>query len=103
MKASDAMLVIADITSVQWGMVTTRQAIEAGLARLDLSRLAGAGQLVRLNQGVYRDAGVPADELEELRAAWLSTEPAALAGERIGAGAAGVVVSGASAAVVHGV
>lgn len=45
--------------------------------------------------------GAPADVLEELRAAWLSTDPARWAGERLRDGAAGVVVSGGSAAAVH--
>ncbi|GIT81876.1 hypothetical protein LLS1_35450 [Leifsonia sp. LS1] len=103
MKSNEAMLAIVEIAASQWGMLTTRQASEVGVERIDLSRLARAGQLVRVNQGVYRDAGAPADELEELRAAWLSTDPSRLAGERLRDGAAGVVVSGASAAEVHGI
>lgn len=73
------------------------------MTRLDLSRLVEAGQLVRLSHGVYRDAGAPGDEFEDLRAAWLSTEPARPADERLADGAGGVVIAGASAARLHGV
>ncbi|MFF2053438.1 type IV toxin-antitoxin system AbiEi family antitoxin domain-containing protein [Leifsonia sp. NPDC058194] len=101
MKTSEAMLAVSEIAASQWGMLTARQAADVGLERIDLSRLAQAGQVVRLNQGVYRDAGAPADELEELRAAWLSMDPSRTAGARLRDGS--VVVSGASAAVVHGI
>ena len=83
MKATVALQVIADITASQWGMVTTAQAGALGVPRLMLARLAEAGHLERLAQGVYRDAGAPSDEFEDLRAAWLSTEPKLLAEERL--------------------
>jgi hypothetical protein len=56
---------------------------------------------VRLAHGIYRDAGAPSDEFEDLRAAWLSTEPGKLAEQRLSAPASGVVVAGASAARLH--
>lgn len=103
MKASEALRRIADITASQWGMVTTRQAESVGVGRLDLSRLTAAGHLERLEHGVYRDSGAPSDNLEHLRAAWLSTEPDRLAAERLRDRENGIVVSGLSAATVHNV
>lgn len=82
-------------------MITTAQAGARGVSRLDLARLAGSGDLVRLAHGVYRDAGAPADEYEDLRAAWLSTDPARSAEARLRDEPASVVVTGASAAWLH--
>ncbi|GAA3599651.1 type IV toxin-antitoxin system AbiEi family antitoxin domain-containing protein [Klugiella xanthotipulae] len=103
MKLIGALREIADVTASQWGMVTAAQANMLGVTRLALSRLAEAGHLERLAHGVYRDAGAPSDEFEDLRAAWLSTEPQLLAEERLGDLVDGVVVASASAALLHGV
>lgn len=94
---------LADLSASQWGMVTTAQAAERGVGRLVLSRLARAGHLVRLLHGVYRDAGAPSDEFESLRAAWLSTDPALTADQRLGDLPRGVIVMGESAASLHGI
>ncbi|MFD7075775.1 type IV toxin-antitoxin system AbiEi family antitoxin domain-containing protein [Nocardioides sp. NPDC057577] len=101
MKSNMAALRVATVTSMQWGIVTSAQAKAHGVTRLDLSRLETAGHLVRLTHGVYRNAGTPSDEFEDLRAAWLSTDPGRFATERLDDGPAGVIVSGASAAHLH--
>ncbi|WP_051215631.1 type IV toxin-antitoxin system AbiEi family antitoxin domain-containing protein [Granulicoccus phenolivorans] len=101
MKSDEALRVLAEVTASQWGLVTSAQAGARGVSRLDLSRLTQAGHLDRLTHGVYRDAGTPADRFEDLRAAWLSTEPATLGETRLRDRAAGVVVAGASAARLH--
>lgn len=103
MKSSDALRALAELSASQWGMVTTAQAAERRVTRLELSRLAEAGHLVRLAHGVYRDAGAPAEEFEDLRAAWLSTEPDELAEKRLANVSGGIVIMGASAARLHGV
>lgn len=103
MKASEALRLLAELSSSQWGMVTTAQAAAHGVQRLDLSRLTQAGHLERLARGVYRDAGAPSDEFEGLRAAWLATEPSHTVERRLRDLAGGVVVMGASAASLHGV
>jgi hypothetical protein len=82
-------------------MVTTAQAGMLGITRLDLSRLAEAGHLTRLAHGVYMDTGAPGDQFDEMRAAWLSTDPKKLGEERIKNRATGVVTAGASAARLH--
>jgi transcriptional regulator with XRE-family HTH domain len=101
MKSNEALRLIADVSSYQWGMVTTAQAEALGVGRVDLARMTRAQLLVRLAHGVYRDAGAPIDEFEDLRAAWLSTEPKLSASRRADAREHGVVVSGASAAELH--
>lgn len=70
---------------------------------MNLTRLSESGDLVRLSHGVYRDAGAPAGQHEELRAAWLATEPANLAYERLNERPATAVVSGESATRLHGI
>ena len=103
MKSIDALRVLADITASQWGLVTAAQAGALGVTRLMLSRLAEAGHLDRLAHGVYKDAGAPSDEFEDLHAAWLSTEPKVLGEHRLQDPADDVVVAGASAARLHGI
>ncbi len=101
MKSKDALRALAEVTAYQWGMVTSAQASMHGISRLDLSRLAAEGHLERVAHGVYKDAGAPGDEFDNLRAAWLSTEPARPGHERIKDLAGGVVVAGESATLLH--
>jgi predicted transcriptional regulator of viral defense system len=91
MRAVDALEVLELLGSTQHGLVTTAHAREAGLSGVDLTRLAGSGKLLRVRHGVYALPSAGVDRLQDLRAAWLT------------ASANGnVVVSGASAAAVHG-
>lgn len=94
---------LAEVTAYQWGMVTSAQASMYGVTRLDLSRLAADGLLERLAHGVYKDAGSPGDQFEDMRAAWLSTDPKRLAYERIKNLAGDVVFAGPSAARLHSI
>lgn len=103
MRSKAALRILAGVTAYQWGMVTSAQASMHGITRLDLSRLAADGQLERLAHGVYKDAGAPAGQNDDLKAAWLSTEPKTVGEERIKDLANGVVVAGESAADLHGI
>jgi|AntAceMinimDraft_1070359.scaffolds.fasta_scaffold30558_1 hypothetical protein len=103
MKARQALRVLAELTSVQWGLVTSGQAGRRGVSRLDLARLADAGLLERVSHGVYRDAGAAPDTFDELRIAWLSLEPKVEAHARLTDLSSVVVVSGISAATLHGI
>ncbi len=103
MKSKDALRALAEVTAYQWGMVTSAQAGMHGITRLDLSRLAADGQLERIAHGVYKDAGAPAGPNDDLRAAWLSTDPKTVGAVRIKDVADGVVVAGQSAAELHGI
>lgn len=101
MKSREALRVLAELSGSQWGMVTSAQASARGVSLMNFTRLAEAGNLIRLSQGVYRDAGAPGGQHEELRAAWLATDPAKLAYERLSEHPGSAVVSGESAARLH--
>ncbi|WP_394771353.1 type IV toxin-antitoxin system AbiEi family antitoxin domain-containing protein [Lacisediminihabitans sp.] len=101
MKARDALRELAEVSASQWGMFTSAQAATRGVSRLDLSRLTECGDLVRLAHGVYKDAGAPSGAYLDVRAAWLSSDPARLASERLDDGHRGVVISGQTAAWLH--
>lgn len=101
MKSREALRVLAEVSESQWGMVTSAQARARGVSHMNLTRLTESGDLIRLSHGVYRDAGAPSGQYEELRAAWLATEPASLAYERLSQRPESGVVSGESAARLH--
>ncbi len=103
MKARSALRELAEVSASQWGMVTSAQAAIRGVTRLDLSRLSESGDLIRLAHGVYLNAGAPSGAHLEVRAAWLSSEPARLASERLSDGHRGVVISGQTAAWLQGI
>lgn len=97
MKLHWALRELSEITASQWGMVTSAQAQMHDVTPMNLSRLAAAGDLIRLTRGVYRLAGAPGDEFEWLRAAWLALDPTRLAYERMQDDLLAAVVSGESA------
>ncbi|WP_182874728.1 type IV toxin-antitoxin system AbiEi family antitoxin domain-containing protein [Microbispora sp. H10670] len=98
MSLVSAMSSLSPIAETQHGLVTARQATCRGAHRRDLSRLVRAGVLEHVAHGVYRVAGAPRPELEELRAAWLQLAPELQTDRR---GAAHGVVSHSSAALVY--
>jgi hypothetical protein len=102
MKTLDALPVLAELTASQWGMVTTAQAAAVDISRMQLSRLVTRGLLERMAHGVYRDAGSASGPWDEIRAAWISSEPARTVEERLRDGVTGVVVGGSTAAHLHG-
>ncbi|MCI1748205.1 MAG: type IV toxin-antitoxin system AbiEi family antitoxin domain-containing protein [Acidipropionibacterium sp.] len=103
MRTRDALKALAEVSSSQWGMVTSAQARARGVSHMNLTRLTESGDLLRLSHGVYRDAGAPGDEYEDLRSAWLASDPARLAWDRLQERPSKVVVSGESAAALHGI
>lgn len=103
MKARVALQRLAEVTESQWGLVTSAQARARGVSAMTLSRLTESRDLVRLAQGVYRDGGAPSQEHEELRAAWLMTDPSKLAYERLDESPRTATVSGESASVLLGI
>lgn len=104
MNASAVARRVNDIAACQWGMVTTAQARLHGVARANLAHRVRTGELERTDHyGVYRLAATPSSPLDDLRAAWLSTNPAALAPERTAALRPDAVIASAAAAMVHGI
>lgn len=95
---------IDDIAVGQWGMITTAQARVHGVARTNLAHRVRIGALERTGHyGVYRLASAATSPLDDLRAAWLSTNPAVLALDRVGASRRDAVVASAAAALIHGI
>lgn len=91
---------LSRIAAGQWGMLTAAQASADGIARSTLARREKTGTLERMRPGVYRLPGTPADRLEDIRAAWLASDPTIVARERLAS--QDVVVGGAAAAWGHG-
>lgn len=90
---------LAEIAADQWGLVTRRQAEEAGLSRATIGRLSTAGGILeRVAHGVYRLTTAPTPDNLALRAAWLQLAPEVPAWKRT---AADGVVSHRSAAAVY--
>ncbi|WP_405062610.1 type IV toxin-antitoxin system AbiEi family antitoxin domain-containing protein [Kribbella sp. NBC_01505] len=99
---SDATLVrLGSIAEHRWGLITTAQAEDAGVSRKQLSRMASAGAIERIAQGVYRMAGAPPQDHEAIYATWLALGGATA--PRTRTGVASVVGAGITAAIVHDV
>jgi len=75
-----------------------------GVARANIAHRVRTGELQRTEHyGVYRLATAASSNLDDLRAAWLSTNPGQLARERTGRPMCDAVVASAAAALVHGI
>jgi hypothetical protein len=91
---------IAQIAQDQWGLVTRRQAEQAGISRATFTRLvADNSVLERVAPGVYRLVGGALPDHLALRAAWLQLDPAVPVWDRPPDDG---VVSHRSAAAVYG-
>ncbi len=73
---------LADIAEEQWGLVTRRQAENAGVSPATLKRLIRDGGLERTAPAVYHLAGAPEPDHLSLRAAWLQLAPEILGWQR---------------------
>lgn len=102
MKAIEALTTLALLGSGQWNLFTAQQALESGVSRNRLSRFSTAGTIYRVRNGVYALPSADFGPLQELRAAWLSTDPQRPAGSRTHLPDP-IAVSGISAAQVHGI
>ena len=91
---------LAPFAEDQWGLVTRRQAENAGLAPATIARLVHAGDLERVAHGVYHLSGAPQPSHADLRAAWLQLAPDVSAWERTPEDG---VVSHRSAAALYGI
>ena len=96
MRTLDVLESLELLGSSQWGLVTSAQAHEAGVSKMQLSRLVSRGTVQRVRHGVYALPSADTGPLQGVRAAWLST------GSRPAGKQPLAVVSGESAAAVHG-
>jgi predicted transcriptional regulator of viral defense system len=99
--ADSTLVRLGSIAERRWGLVTTAQAEEAGVSRKQLSRMASAGAVERVAQGVYRMAGAPPQDHETIYATWLALGGATA--PRTRTGVASIVAAGITAAIVHDV
>jgi predicted transcriptional regulator of viral defense system len=91
---------LGHIAEDQWGLITRRQAHDAGISPRTLDRLAtGEAFVRRVAHGVYQLIGAPEPDHLALRAAWLQLAPDVFAWDRE---AADGVVSHRSAADMYG-
>jgi predicted transcriptional regulator of viral defense system len=97
MRALEVLESLELLGSSQWGLVTTAQAAhEAGVSKMQLSRLVDRGTVQRVRHGVYALPSADTGPLQGLRAAWLATGSQPVGDQPL------AVVSGESAAAVHG-
>lgn len=98
--AQATLTALGAIAEQRWGLVTTAQAQDAGVSRQQLSRWSSSGVLERVAQGVYRMAGAPPQQHEEVYATWLALGGAT--SPQTATGVSSVVAAGITAATVHG-
>src|SRR5207248_1731762 len=84
------------------GMVTSAQAVPAGVSYMQLKRMTEAGLLEKAGQGVYLMIGgqAAAARHRAVKVAWLRMDPAVPAWERPLLGANSAIVSHRSAAML---
>lgn len=101
MGTMDVISKASELAAGQWGLLTTAQAENRGITRLQLARLADAGVLERFGRGIYATPAA-VDERTPLRAAWLALAPSELAEDRLANPVSSGVFSHTSAASLHG-
>lgn len=93
---------VFELAASQWGLFTTAQAIGEGASRTQLSRMAANGRIEPASYGVYRMADGEETAHAPVKAAWLSLHPKLTAFERLRSRPHDAVVSGRTAACMHG-
>ncbi|WP_328989684.1 type IV toxin-antitoxin system AbiEi family antitoxin domain-containing protein [Kribbella sp. NBC_01245] len=92
-------VLLAELASEQWGLLTAAQAVKLGVTHQALAQLLREGAVKRVQHGVYRMTGAPPSMFDDIRAAWLAIDPRRSAAERLRAPDA--VVCLRSAAWLH--
>src|SRR5437763_1921816 len=102
MDSRTALVTLARFAQGQWGMVTSAQAVEAGVSYMQLKRMTEAGLLEKAGQGVYLMIGgqAAAARHRAVKVAWLRMDPAVPAWERPLLGPNSAIVSHRSAAIL---
>jgi len=102
MDSRTALVTLARFAQGQWGMVTSAQAVKAGVSYMQLKRMTEAGLLEKAGQGVYLMIGgqAAAARHRAVKVAWLRMDPAVAAWERPLLGANSAIVSHRSAAML---
>lgn len=100
MRSVDALATLQELGSSQRGLVTTSQAEQYGISRVTLGRLRDRELIYQARRGVYALPTAGDESLQDLHAAWLSTDPTEIAEQRLSQ--PDIAVSHISAARVHG-
>jgi hypothetical protein len=102
MDSRTALVTLARFAQGQWGMVTSAQAVQAGVGYMQLKRMTEAGLLEKAGQGVYLMIGgqAAAARHRAVKVAWLRMDPAVPAWERPLLGPNSAIVSHRSAAML---
>src|SRR5258705_5823003 len=77
MDSRTALVTLARFAQGQWGMVTSAQAVTAGVSYMQLKRMAEAGLLEKAGQGVYLIIGgqAAAARHRAVKVAWPRMDP----------------------------
>jgi hypothetical protein len=102
MDSRAALIAIARYARGQWGMVTSAQAVAAGVSYMQIKRMTEAGLLEKAGSGVYVMIGgqAAAERNQEHKVAWLRLDPTVPGWERPLLGPNSAVISHSSAAVL---
>jgi Transcriptional regulator, AbiEi antitoxin len=102
MDSRASLIAIARYARGQWGMVTSAQAVTAGVSYMHIKRMTEAGLLEKAGPGVYVMIGgeAAAERNRAHKVAWLRLDPAVPAWERPLLGPNSAVISHSSAAVL---
>ncbi len=103
MKKSLNMTELENLAVSQWGLFTTAQAQELGVRRNQVSRMVSSGKIEPIGYGAYRFATGEETSSAGVKAAWLSVYPKEFAFKRLKKRPFDTVVSGRTAAAMHGV
>lgn len=93
---------LMDIAASQWSLFTSAQAVEIGISRTQLSRMAADGRIEPMTRGTWHIASAPETEDLAIKAAWLSLFPKEPAWMRLQEQPYDAVIVGRTAAVLHG-
>ncbi|QJC22234.1 type IV toxin-antitoxin system AbiEi family antitoxin domain-containing protein [Arcanobacterium buesumense] len=97
------MVELENLAMSQWGMFTTAQAQQMGVRRNQISRLRDAGRVEELTYGVYQYVSGNQTSHADVKAAWLSVFPKETVYDRLNKPYFDAVISGRTAAYMHGV
>lgn len=83
MSTSEALAILGELSSQQWGLATSAQAQAEGVGLHTLRRLAEQGTLTRVRHGVYASSSTALTPEVEAQAQWLALRPKQMAADRI--------------------
>jgi very-short-patch-repair endonuclease len=85
MSRADVNAKIAAITGCQYALITSRQALEAGVSRAAIQRRVASGEWTVVRRGVYRVTAAPTSWRQSVLARVLAAGDGAVAGARTAA------------------